>query len=44
MPLNIAGILKFIEQPVVERAIESVLEIQSIRSVTTKQHAPLNRC
>ena len=41
-PLDIAGILKFIEQPVVERAIESVSD-QSIRAVTTKQHA-LNRC
>ena len=43
MPLNIAGVLKLIEQPVIKCAVETVLEIQPVRPITAEQHTPLGR-
>ena len=43
-PLHSAGVLKFIEQPVVERAVESVFDVELIWANTTQHRLAFARC
>ena len=42
-PLYGAGVLKFIEQPVVKLAVQAVLKIEPIRGLASEQHTAITR-